>query len=318
MPRPCTVCAHLDRADIDRRLAFQVCNVSALAREYGLKRDAVVAHRANHLPEFLPAFQAAAGALTLDALQAEAQRLYVTTLDALALAEAGVMERMPHWNEETKEWEEKPGRKVSITGVARMIREARAGLDQLTRLAADRGTPEGRPSSGADAELGAAIRTQLERVVSRAATVREQAAIEEGDALPDVIEVQSNATSRTLVPHDAASAPGGGSRAAGGAAGGVVIPLDSANAPETPEESQENTDVPLLNPEQVRIAAASIGVTEESFLASIRQARTQYVRHPEWEGNPAASEEERRAEGFGAIPVKDNRINPDPTIRPVQ
>lgn len=74
----------------------------------------------------------------------------------------------------------------------------------------------------------------------------------------------------------------------------------------------------MLSQEQIRVAAASIGITPDSFLASLRQARPKTMRHPEWTGNPAASEEERRAVGYGSIPVTDNRIDPDPRITPVQ
>lgn len=316
MPRPCTICSHLERANIDRRLCFQVVNVAQLAREYGVKPDAMHAHRRNHLPEFLPAFQAQAGALTLTQLQAEAQRLYLVTLDALAMAEAGVLERVkitdPDTGEET--YEHRPV--VSITGVARMIREARAGLGQLAALAGDRGDDEGRPSTGADAELGAAIRTQLARVVARQSV----AALRVGEEPIGEDEALDLTSPRTLTHPDVEGEdpPGGSERAAGGAAWGVGKPLDTDAPTETPDPSAENMDVPSLNPEQLRIAAASIGITPESFLASIRQARPQLVRHPEWEGNPAASEEERKAEGFGSIPVKDNRITEDTRITPVQ
>ena len=91
MSRPCTVCSHWERSEIDRRLSLQVCNVAALAREYGLKKDAVHAHRRNHLPEFLPALQASQRAFTMDELTAEAKRLYDITLDNLAMAEAGTL-----------------------------------------------------------------------------------------------------------------------------------------------------------------------------------------------------------------------------------
>jgi hypothetical protein len=190
MSRVCTVCAHLERAEMDRRLSFQVCNVAALAREFGLKDDAVHAHRRNHLPAFLPALQAQADALTLSQVQAEAQRLYMITLDALARAEAGTLRMIKRTDPDTGQEVEVATNVVSHTSVARFIREARAGLDQLTRLAADTPDEQGRPSNEHDAELGEAIRAELKRVVARNAGDPDKAPIAL-DAVQDaeVVEV---------------------------------------------------------------------------------------------------------------------------------
>jgi len=169
MPRVCTVCASLERAEIDRRLSFQVCNVAALAREFGLNKDAMHAHRKNHSPAFLSTLQAQADALALSQLQAESQRLYRVTLDALAQAEAALLRRVGTTDSDTCEQRVEDVAPVSFMSVARMIREARAGLDQLVRFAADAPDLQGRRSKPADLELGDEIRKQLARVVARRA-----------------------------------------------------------------------------------------------------------------------------------------------------
>jgi transposase-like protein len=159
MSRLCTVCAHLRRAEIDQRLAFQVVNVSALARELGVSETTVRRHREKHLPQFLAAFQASASALTLGALQAEAQRLYVLTLDALAKAEAGVLVDVSRDGEQVRE--------VSHTAIARFIKEARQGLGLLAKLSADAGVENERPAGIADGELSARISAALEGTMAR-------------------------------------------------------------------------------------------------------------------------------------------------------
>ncbi len=72
-----------------------------------------------------------------------------------------------------------------------------------------------------------------------------------------------------------------------------------------------------LSDEQIKTAAASIGLTEETFLAGLRQKRTDQIVHPEWTGNIAASKEERAFDGYADIERADNRIVPDTSIHPV-
>src|SRR6202521_4695560 len=167
MPQPCTVCTHPDRPEIDRRLSSQACNVAALARELGLDAKAMTRHRARHIPQLLVAFTAKARTLTLEQLEAEAERLYVTTLDALARAEQGTLAKVKHVDPETGEVTYPTVRTVSHTAVGRMIREARAGLVQLVTLAGERPDDEGRPTNVADGALSADTRTALEAVLAR-------------------------------------------------------------------------------------------------------------------------------------------------------
>jgi hypothetical protein len=161
MSRPCTVCTHVRRAEIDWRLAFAVINLTKIAREYGVSRDALRSHREHHLPACLAAFQASADALTLNERQAEAGQLYMNALVALAHAERGALVAVAN--------DGQPAPTVSMTAIASKIREARASLDQLARLASDATAHAERPQEIADAELGARIRTEEARLANRPA-----------------------------------------------------------------------------------------------------------------------------------------------------
>jgi hypothetical protein len=160
MPKPCSVCAHNRRAEIDGKLAQQVVNLSAVGRDYGLKRDALRAHRSKHIPSFLPMLIGRAEVPSVDALAAEAERLYAVSLDALARAEAGVLVQIDDDGTEV--------RKVSSTAIARMIREARGSLDLLVKLSTAGATSANSGDRGGDAALGARIEQALDKVMQRA------------------------------------------------------------------------------------------------------------------------------------------------------
>lgn len=225
MARPCTVCVHAKRAEIDQRLAFQVVNVKQLAAEMGLGRDAVRSHRAKHLPAFLPAFQARADALTLDTLQAEAQRLYLVTLDALAQAERGVLVEIDDSG--------KAHYRVSSTAVARLIREARTSLGLLASLAVDGEAPvEVRANGALDERIAQALDRALAAVGSSNVVVDADVVEDEAvhlddsagehasralalDAAPrDLVRAAAPGPARSLLPLDA-DAPSGGSEVKG-------------------------------------------------------------------------------------------------------
>src|SRR5689334_13503093 len=75
MPRPCTVCGHPSRDAIDRALVAPDAANRAIARQFGLSKDAVARHRAEHLPQRLArGAQAAQAAQAVDLL-AEVQAL---------------------------------------------------------------------------------------------------------------------------------------------------------------------------------------------------------------------------------------------------
>lgn len=325
MPKPCTVCTHLKRAEIDVLLARQACSPTAIGRQYGLHKDALIRHRERHLPSFLPAFTAQADGLVQPMLTAEYQRLYMHGLDNLARAEAGVLERVVHEDPETGERYVEHRPRVSTQDVARAIREARSTLDSLLRLTAGEREPDTAPQAG-DAALGAAIRAQLEAVIARRGGPTEPAAIE-GSA--DVIEAE------VVADHpEPASAPTVASRIAEGtqgpstgstgrqpppphspetqphqisARGGLGNPT---HLPEgTPDLSVDAEGDVVLSPEQITAAARAAGITPQSLMDFLRRKRLPRIQHPEWTGNPAATKEERAAEGYADIEVADHRYD---------
>lgn len=229
MPRPCTVCTHLERAEIDKRLSLQVVNIAQLGREYGLGKDSLRAHRRKHLPEFLPAFTASAAALTLDTLSAEAQRLYLVSLDALAAAERGVLIEV---GEDGTEY-----RKVSSTAIARLLREARAGLGLLAKLAAD-GAPADEPTTRANAELDSRIAAALDRAVARRdarSAVVDAEVVEEAEVEPRGLPVGGGE------PTVGDPTPGGGPGKGGAAVTRDGVPLDSETSSAWITEAQMET-----------------------------------------------------------------------------
>jgi hypothetical protein len=161
MPRICKVCVHPKRTEIDERLAFQVVNVSALAREYGVPRKSIERHRDLHLAEFLAAFKSSADAPDIGRLNAEAQQLYLTTLDALARAQAAVLTHSDTNNFAKHE--------TSLLTVARLIGEARKGLDLIARLAvAEPNRPKRAQEAAApNPELDASFARALARLEER-------------------------------------------------------------------------------------------------------------------------------------------------------
>jgi len=52
MPRPCSICQHDDREAINRELAGNTA-IPALAAKYRVSEDALLRHKANHLPAAL-------------------------------------------------------------------------------------------------------------------------------------------------------------------------------------------------------------------------------------------------------------------------
>jgi hypothetical protein len=258
MPQPCSVCSHVERAEIDRRLAFQVVNVASLAREYGLGKDAVHRHRSRHLPAFLPAFQASEDALTLGTLQAEARRLYVVTLDALAAAQAGVLAHV--------DADGTQHRVLSMSAIARMIREARAGLDQLARLAADGADPNERPTGVSNGALDASIQAALTQVVQRGLDARHLVTTEGGDEAIDVVVVEKHEALEVEAQAELVASPPRDPK-----------PSDGGGPPE--REGGLDTVTPVENP----------GANTRSDAK---------VPHPDYPGSSAASSEERAAAGY--------------------
>lgn len=187
MPRPCTVCTHIERSTIDVQLSQQRVNVSAVAKAHGLKRMALVNHRQKHLPAFLQAFTASADSPNESALQAEAQRLYLASLDALAAAERGVLIGVDS--------EGLAMHRVSMTAVAACLREARANLASLLNLARDAQTADESPR--ASTELGSRMSAAVRRLELRALGDSEGSTIEEADVVGEDIDAQTDGAPHT-------------------------------------------------------------------------------------------------------------------------
>lgn len=309
MPSACHVCVRLDRAAIDERLQSQQCNVAALARELGVPRRSLSAHRENHIPTFLDAFSARAENMTIAQLNAEAQRRYRIALDALALAEAGTLQQMLSKDPDTGEMVYSYVRKRSPTAIARLIREARAEATHLASLAAVRADAEGRIEQQANIDLGAAIREQLERTVARRAALSSPTfdGVEVVDA--EIVDrVGGDGNEQGVAVSVGVST--------GGAPTVSTARLAASSFPTFSDKPQKKVETPPANPEestsqlteqQLRTAATALGITAEAFAQAINHRRQAYEVHPEWKGNPAATKEERLAEGYGDVPVQDHR-----------
>lgn len=310
MPKPCSVCVRLDRGEIDRRLSFQVINMSQLARELGLSRDALYAHRKAHLPTFLPAFQASAEALTLGTLQAEMQRLHSVTLDALARAEAGTLVRNVH-GEPVYDAAGDVQREVSTSEVARMIREARQNLGLLTKLSADAASTNDRPAGVANGELDARLTTALERVVARSTQRIQADTTVDGDAGEMIEEVHPAILAR--ITDHAATHPGDHVGQQPGAHSPPSLPQFS----DTPNPSSEpSSDSREFTIEGTCADCGGTGMNPGHLTCrSCHGLGGKLVKHPHWHGSPAATPEERRAEGYEDIPVQENTAPSDAMLQ---
>ena len=161
MFRPCAVCVDRRRSEIDWRLAHRVINVTDIAREYGVSRYSLQSHRDRHLPGCLTLFQTWADTAKLTGHRRQVYELYMHALGALAKAERGALTAV------ATDGYAAPA--VSMTAVAREIRDARAGLDQLTRLAADGADHEDRPQDLMDAAVDERLRIAQARIADQGA-----------------------------------------------------------------------------------------------------------------------------------------------------
>ena len=126
MPRHCGVCLHPERDQINRALLFGPQSLSALGRQYKLSRDALRAHRTNHLDAFVAAERAAPDAWTLPQVYAEAERLLAISWDVLADAQRGKVVGVDAQGQ--------PVRKVSSGEVSMLLGAVRQNIDLLVRI----------------------------------------------------------------------------------------------------------------------------------------------------------------------------------------
>jgi hypothetical protein len=117
--RSCTVCPHPKRASIDRELVAGTA-VRALARDYGVGRDALMRHKAAHISP---------------ALERVAQRREVRQ-------DASLLEKLVDLIERTEQMLEQPERTGNVAQFAMLLRELRA-LHELMGRASGELKPDG-------------------------------------------------------------------------------------------------------------------------------------------------------------------------------
>ena len=165
MSRPCTVCTHVSRSLIDWRLTSPANNLADIAREYTVSRDSLKAHRAHHLPGALIEYHATADRpWRMSDREQDVWEPYLNALEALARAERGALVAIGRHDREPLV--------VSMSEIAHQIRLARAGLDQLTLLAADAVSHE--PDDPNTEALKTRLREQWETIVSRDINTEQQ------------------------------------------------------------------------------------------------------------------------------------------------
>src|SRR5262245_13273628 len=86
MSRPCTVCTHPQRDDVDSALVARV-PFRHIAAQYAISTGALQRHRRDHLPTHLARSQEARELASADAILAEVRGLHGKALGILAEAE---------------------------------------------------------------------------------------------------------------------------------------------------------------------------------------------------------------------------------------
>lgn len=285
----CTVCQHNERAAIDLMLASPSTNVEALARQHGLKPDALRRHRGAHLPTFMELFVHRSEVPTEQELAYELKRLYAAALDSLAAAQAGVLTKVDDDGTEH--------RRISVSAVSAAINTARAVAGDLAKVAAREGGIVKPPTDGGGEVLAGRVLAALERVAGMGAG-RDDVV----DA--EVIEADGDGAGGTVGP-----GPGSG----GPVDGTGVGPTFSETPPETHSPPNQSTSdaggPPVSYPGEVEGSPA-------------REDRWALQRWEALGGNPAATADERRAVGYvepppaGTPPAPPVEADPRDALRP--
>ncbi len=87
MPRECTVCAHPDKAEIDKALVTGVSSAEIAGRYRTIGERAIRRHRTNHVPETLAKAHEAEEVAQADTLLEQVRDLQERALDILDKAE---------------------------------------------------------------------------------------------------------------------------------------------------------------------------------------------------------------------------------------
>ena len=114
MSKPCSICRHEKRAEIDKALVARE-TFRGIAAKYGVSKSSLMRHHDDHLPSSLLKAQAAREAADADALLAQVVELRDKALNVLKEAET------------SKDW------RVALAA----IREARGSVELLARLAGE-------------------------------------------------------------------------------------------------------------------------------------------------------------------------------------
>lgn len=112
MPRVCTICTHKSRPKIDQALVTRQA-FRAIARQFGVSKDALLRHHDDHLPAALVKAQDATEAAQADALLAQVVDLRDKALDVLDTAQ----------------------KSADLRAAIGAIREARGCVELLAKLA---------------------------------------------------------------------------------------------------------------------------------------------------------------------------------------
>lgn len=283
MPKPCTICSRLDRASIDLRLARHQVNVHALARELGCADTTLRRHRDQHVESFLKVYGASPELPSKGQLHGELMRLYVTTLDALSLAEAGTLEGL---NDDGTE-----RRSVSHTAIQGYIREARRLAGEIAALAADAGEGDERPTGMARGELAQRIMARLDSHSYAPHALPAQDV--------DAVEVDSDALARMVMQSPSATGEGtpGGQAGRGAAPSPHEKALDAVMAPETLPGIQAHPRLKqVIKDHEATLERRNDPGSEDS-------PAVMYAPNPNYPGSPAASAEERAAAGWPDVQI---------------
>lgn len=298
MPYACKVCADLRRAEIDLALAAPDANRAAIARTFGLNRNTLAAHAKAHLPAHLREVRRLYGASVdlpaLGELHGEYLRLYGAALDALAQAEAGTLRTLSDGSTQ----HDAP----SVTSRVRAIRESRAILDSIVRLAGDAADETERPMGLAQGEMTARVLAQVERLNAKRVDPPH-------DAHAESYELHGDAEEGDLP----AGRPGGTTAAGAGPTPGGV---STGTAPSSPPPMSLDRDMAFPNTRALSEATARM-VELDARSTQLDQEDDEVILrlpNPAYTGSAAASYEERIAAGFEDIELTADDLRSIPGL----
>lgn len=174
MPKVCTVCASPFRHEIDMQLVQGRISLADVAKRTNVSRQAIMRHKANHIPKQLRSFATRVDALEADQLMAQIMKLYERNLESLDRAESMAADS------------------DFAKAVPALIREARANLETLAKVSVVLADTQTEPTVVTN-ELATMIHEALERR-SLGAGPSKQAASTHGPTAPaedeDIVDAE--------------------------------------------------------------------------------------------------------------------------------